>query len=209
MQGGSGGLWGAQGQAGGWSLAPLRSVYLHNNQLSNAGLPPDAFHGSEAVTTLSLSNNQLSYLPPSLPPSLERLHLQVHLLHLTPTLAPPPQNPFTSVLGDPSASSEFQQLEISFSESLLLARVGHKYSLSSFAKASSSITPLLKNFLWLPAAICPDPQSHSFLASQNNLISKVPRGALSRQTHLRELYLQHNQLTDSGLDATTFRWGLR
>ncbi|XP_037001415.2 podocan-like protein 1 [Artibeus jamaicensis] len=92
----------------------LRSVYLHNNQLSNAGLPPDAFHGSEAITTLSLSNNQLSYLPPSLPPSLERLHLQ------------------------------------------------------------------------------------------NNLISKVPRGALSRQTHLRELYLQHNQLTDSGLDATTF-----
>ncbi|ELK32048.1 Podocan-like protein 1 [Myotis davidii] len=92
----------------------LRSVYLHNNHLSNAGLPPDAFHGSEAVTTLSLSNNRLSYLPPSLPPSLERLHLQ------------------------------------------------------------------------------------------NNLISKVPRGALSRQTHLRELYLQHNQLTDSGLDATTF-----
>lgn len=43
--------------------------------------------------------------------------------------------------------------------------------------------------------------------SQDNLISKVPRGALSRQTHLRELYLQHNQLTDSGLDATAFRWG--
>lgn len=93
----------------------LRSVYLHNNQLSNAGLPPDAFRGSEAVATLSLSSNRLSYVPPSLPPSLERLHLQ------------------------------------------------------------------------------------------NNIISKVPRGALSRQTHLRELYLQHNQLTDSGLDATTFR----
>ncbi|XP_021570906.1 podocan-like protein 1 [Carlito syrichta] len=92
----------------------LRSVYLHNNQLSNAGLPLDAFRGSEAIATLSLSSNRLSYLPPSLPPSLERLHLQ------------------------------------------------------------------------------------------HNLISKVPRGALSRQTHLRELYLQHNRLTDSGLDATTF-----
>ncbi|XP_049733085.1 podocan-like protein 1 isoform X2 [Loxodonta africana] len=92
----------------------LRSVYLHNNQLSNAGLPPDAFLGSEAITTLSLSGNRLSYLPPSLPPSLERLHLQ------------------------------------------------------------------------------------------DNLISKVPRGALSRQTQLRELYLQHNRLTDSGLDNTTF-----
>ncbi|XP_075404179.1 podocan-like protein 1 [Tenrec ecaudatus] len=92
----------------------LRSVYLHNNQLSNAGLPPDAFRGSEAIATLSLSSNRLRYLPPSLPPSLERLHLQ------------------------------------------------------------------------------------------NNLIAKVPRGALSRQTQLRELYLQHNQLTDGGLDATTF-----
>ncbi|XP_047387828.1 podocan-like protein 1 isoform X1 [Sciurus carolinensis] len=101
-------------RAGGRSLAPLRSVYLHNNQLSNGGLPPDAFRGSDAITTLSLSSNRLSYLPPSLPASLEHLHLQ------------------------------------------------------------------------------------------NNLISKVPRGALSRQAQLRELYLQHNQLTDSGLDATTF-----
>nr|XP_003468194.2 LOW QUALITY PROTEIN: podocan-like protein 1 [Cavia porcellus] len=92
----------------------LRSVYLHNNQLGNSGLPSDAFRGSEAIATLSLSNNQLSYLPPSLPAALERLHLQ------------------------------------------------------------------------------------------NNLIAKVPRGALSRQTQLRELYLQHNRLTDSGLDATTF-----
>ncbi|XP_032744024.1 podocan-like protein 1 [Rattus rattus] len=92
----------------------LRSVYLHNNRLRNTGLPPNTFHGSEAITTLSLSSNQLRYLPPSLPASLERLHLQ------------------------------------------------------------------------------------------NNLISKVPRGALSLQTQLRELYLQHNQLTDSGLDATTF-----
>ncbi|XP_076562533.1 podocan-like protein 1 isoform X5 [Arvicanthis niloticus] len=92
----------------------LRSVYLHNNRLKNTGLPPNSFHGSEAITTLSLSSNQLSSLPPSLPASLERLHLQ------------------------------------------------------------------------------------------NNLISKVPRGALSLQTQLRELYLQHNQLTDSGLDAATF-----
>ncbi|KAL1784977.1 podocan 1 [Sigmodon hispidus] len=93
----------------------LRSVYLHDNRLSNTGLPPNTFHGSEAITTLSLSSNRLSYLPPSLPASLERLHLQ------------------------------------------------------------------------------------------NNLISRVPRGALSLQTQLRELHLQHNQLTDSGLDATTFR----
>ncbi|XP_032480979.1 podocan-like protein 1 isoform X3 [Phocoena sinus] len=96
------------------SLTQLQHIYVGHNKLNNAGLPPDAFHGSQAVVTLSLSSNRLSYVPPSLPSSLERLHLQ------------------------------------------------------------------------------------------NNLISKVPRGALSRQTHLRELYLQQNQLTDSGLHATTF-----
>lgn len=58
---------------------PCRSVYLHNNQLSNAGLPPDAFRGSPALTTLSLSSNRLHYVPPNLPTSLERLHLQVRL----------------------------------------------------------------------------------------------------------------------------------
>ncbi|XP_046540849.1 podocan-like protein 1 isoform X5 [Equus quagga] len=96
------------------SLTQLQHISVAQNKLGNAGLPPDAFRGSAAVATLSLSSNRLRYVPPSLPPALERLHLQ------------------------------------------------------------------------------------------NNLISKVPRGALSRQTHLRELHLQHNQLTDSGLDATTF-----
>lgn len=83
-------------------------MYLHNNQLSNAGLPPDAFHGSEAVATLSLSSNRLSYLPPSLPPSLERLHLQVPLPHLAIPTFPPPQGRLTSLLGEPSTSSQFQ-----------------------------------------------------------------------------------------------------
>lgn len=130
MQGGSGGLWGARGQAGGRSLAPLRSVYLHNNQLSNAGLPPDAFHGSEAVTTLSLSNNQLSYLPPSLPPSLERLHLQVPLLRLMAPLALPPQAPLNLSPGAPFHLLRIPAvrniLEISFFMFLPLAQVGHK-----------------------------------------------------------------------------------
>lgn len=72
------GGWCTQAEADSCSMALLRSVYLHNNRLSNTGLPSNAFRGSEAITTLSLSSNQLSYLPPSLPASLERLHLQVH-----------------------------------------------------------------------------------------------------------------------------------
>ncbi|XP_015275008.1 PREDICTED: podocan-like protein 1 [Gekko japonicus] len=92
----------------------LRSVYLHNNQLSNIGLPFDAFNGSDAVSTLILSSNLLTYLPQNLPPAVVRLHLQ------------------------------------------------------------------------------------------NNRISRVPKGALNRHWRLRELYLQNNNLTNDGLDPSTF-----
>jgi len=193
---------GGWGRAGGRSLAPLRSVYLHNNQLSNAGLPPDAFRGSEAVATLSLSSNQLSYVPPSLPPSLERLHLQVPLSARPPPRPHSPQGPAPRSWGTPCHPSSQKCLWV------LSSGMGSSQALSEQPCSKEHLVPYsgAPCGSLLPSAL--DLQSHSLLPSQNNLISKVPRGALSRQTHLRELYLQHNQLTDSGLDATTFRWGL-
>lgn len=115
-------------------------MYLHNNRLSNAGLPPDAFHGSEAVATLSLSSNRLSYLPPSLPPSLERLHLQVPL----PPLATPCSRLFRGrrgalyLLPIPVGRNLF--------ESHPLARVIHRCSLNSLAEVSSSSLPYSRAF---------------------------------------------------------------
>uniref|UniRef100_A0A8D2L8S6 Podocan like 1 n=1 Tax=Varanus komodoensis TaxID=61221 RepID=A0A8D2L8S6_VARKO len=93
----------------------LRSVYMHNNQLNNTGLPFDAFNGSDAVSTLILSSNRLTYLPQNLPRATVRLHLQ------------------------------------------------------------------------------------------NNRISRIPKGALSSQWRLRELYLQNNNLTnDDGAYGSLF-----
>ncbi|XP_062979695.1 podocan-like protein 1 [Elgaria multicarinata webbii] len=92
----------------------LRSVYMHNNQLNNTGLPFNAFNGSDAVSTLILSSNWLTYVPQNLPRATVRLHLQ------------------------------------------------------------------------------------------NNHISRVPKGALSSQWRLRELYLQNNNLSNDGLDPSTF-----
>lgn len=40
--------------------------------------------------------------------------------------------------------------------------------------------------------------------SQNNKLEKIPQGAFSELSGLRELYLQHNKLTNEGMDNETF-----
>uniref|UniRef100_A0AC11E1U0 Podocan n=1 Tax=Ovis aries TaxID=9940 RepID=A0AC11E1U0_SHEEP len=95
----------------------LRSVYLHNNKLADAGLPDSMFNGSSNVEILILSSNFLRHVPKHLPPALYKLHLK------------------------------------------------------------------------------------------NNKLEKIPPGAFSELSNLRELYLQNNHLTDEGLDNETF-WKL-
>lgn len=40
---------------------------------------------------------------------------------------------------------------------------------------------------------------------QNNKLEKIPSGAFENLPHLRELYLQNNLLSNSGMENTTFR----
>lgn len=60
-----------------------RSVYLHNNKLTDAGLPEDMFNGSSSLEVLIMSSNFLRSVPKNLPPALYRLHLKVS--HYSPT----------------------------------------------------------------------------------------------------------------------------
>lgn len=39
---------------------------------------------------------------------------------------------------------------------------------------------------------------------QNNKLEKIPKGAFSELSGLRELYLQNNKLTNEGMDNETF-----
>lgn len=54
-----------------------RSVYLHNNKLTDAGLPDHMFNASDGVGILIMSSNFLKYVPKNLPKGLFRLHLKV------------------------------------------------------------------------------------------------------------------------------------
>lgn len=60
-----------------WSL---RSVYLHNNKLTDAGLPDQMFNGSDNLEIITMSSNFLRVVPKNLPSTLYRLHLKVQCL---------------------------------------------------------------------------------------------------------------------------------
>lgn len=68
-----------------------RSVYLHNNKLTDTGLPDHMFNGSESLEVLTLSSNGLRVVPNNLPSSLYRLHLKVR--SLAPVLPPQSWSP--------------------------------------------------------------------------------------------------------------------
>lgn len=56
---------------------PHRSVYLHNNELTDSGLPVHMFNGSDNLEILTMSSNFLRVVPRYLPSTLYRLHLKV------------------------------------------------------------------------------------------------------------------------------------
>ena len=64
-------------------MVSRRSVYLHNNKLTDTGLPEYTFNGSDSLEILTMSSNFLRVVPRNLPSSLYRLHLKVwHLFAL-------------------------------------------------------------------------------------------------------------------------------
>ncbi|XP_044902688.1 podocan-like protein 1 isoform X2 [Felis catus] len=153
---------------------------LQNNQLQE--LPYNELSRLSSLRTLNLHNNLISSegLPDEAFESLTQLQ-HIYVAHNKLSVAPQ-FLPRSLRVADLAANQVTEIFPLTF---------GEKPALSLSSNRLSYVPPSL-------------PPSLERLHLQNNLISKVPRGALSRQIHLRELYLQHNQLTDSGLDATTF-----
>ncbi|TRY58218.1 hypothetical protein DNTS_008562 [Danionella cerebrum] len=63
----------------------LKSVYLHNNKLTDAGLPENMFNGSHNLEILIMSSNFLRYVPKGLPTTLYRLHMKNNKLEKIPS----------------------------------------------------------------------------------------------------------------------------
>uniref|UniRef100_A0A452GTX7 LRRNT domain-containing protein n=1 Tax=Gopherus agassizii TaxID=38772 RepID=A0A452GTX7_9SAUR len=165
--------------------ANLRSVYLHNNQLTNTGLPYDAFNGSDAVSTMILSSNQLSYLPQNLPPALVRLHLQNNRIARIPR----------------GALSSHWKLRELYLQNNNLSNKGMDPSTFSKLKSLEYLDLSNNNLSEIPAGF---PPNIVILHLGKNRIDSLPRDSLSRVRGLQYLLLQNNRLTAAGVHPDAF-----
>lgn len=163
-----------------------RSVYLHNNKLADAGLPDNMFNGSSNVEVLILSSNFLRHVPKHLPPALYKLHLKVGRGGVRRGTA----DPTARALGQGPAGEELRPT---------WAQVPTWVPSWWFPRLLSTPHP---EALTLPSVLL-TLSSLPFIP-QNNKLEKIPPGAFSELSSLRELYLQNNYLTDEGLDNETF-----
>uniref|UniRef100_A0A8C8SP73 Podocan like 1 n=1 Tax=Pelusios castaneus TaxID=367368 RepID=A0A8C8SP73_9SAUR len=165
--------------------ANLRSVYLHNNQLTNAGLPYNAFNGSDAVSTMILSSNQLSYLPQNLPHALVRLHLQNNHITRIPK-------------GALSSQGKLRELYLQNNN---LSNEGIDPSAFSKLKGLEYLDLSNNNLTEIPASF---PPGILILHLGKNRISSLPQAGLSRVRSLQYLLLQNNRLTAAGVHPDAF-----
>ncbi|KAM6469978.1 podocan-like protein 1 isoform 1-T1 [Liasis olivaceus] len=163
----------------------LRSVYLHNNHLNNTGLSFDAFNGSDAVSTLILSSNQLAYVPQNLPRGVVRLHLQNNHISRIPK-------------GALNSQGRLRELYLQ-NNNLSSEGLGH----STFSKLKSlEYLDLSNNNLTeVPAGL---PANIVILHLGRNCLKGLPPERLSRVRGLQYLLLQSNALTTSGVHPEAF-----
>nr|XP_044995219.1 podocan isoform X1 [Jaculus jaculus]XP_044995220.1 podocan isoform X1 [Jaculus jaculus]XP_044995221.1 podocan isoform X1 [Jaculus jaculus] len=164
----------------------LRSVYLHNNKLADAGLPDHMFNGSSNVEILILSSNFLRHVPKHLPRALYKLHLKNNKLEKIP----------------PGAFSELSNLRELYLQNNYLTDEGLDnetfWKLSSLEYLDLSSNNLSK----VPAGL---PRSLVLLHLEKNAIWSVGADVLTPIRNLEYLLLHSNQLRAEGIHPLAFQ----
>ncbi|PNJ53940.1 PODN isoform 4, partial [Pongo abelii] len=164
----------------------LRSVYLHNNKLADAGLPDNMFNGSSNVEVLILSSNFLRHVPKHLPPALYKLHLKNNKLEKIP----------------PGAFSELSSLRELYLQNNYLTDEG--LDNETFWKLSSLeyLDLSSNNLSRVPAGL---PRSLVLLHLEKNAIRSVDANVLTPIRSLEYLLLHSNQLQAQGIHPLAFQ----
>uniref|UniRef100_A0A8C9LA51 Podocan n=1 Tax=Pavo cristatus TaxID=9049 RepID=A0A8C9LA51_PAVCR len=157
----------------------LRSVYLHNNKLSDAGLPDNMFNGSNNVEILIMSSNFLKYVPKNLPPALYKLHLKV----MTPRLCIPLRLLIYCAFNCSYFPSHYYF-------------VHEKLSSLEYLDLSSNNLSQIPNGL---------PRNIVLLHLEKNAIKVIGRDVLTQIKNLEYLLLHNNKLKARGIHPSAFQ----
>lgn len=164
----------------------LKSVYLHNNKLTDAGLPEHMFNGSDRLEVLIMSSNFLRYVPRNLPSTLHRLHLKNNKLEKIPT----------------GAFNNLSNLRELYLQSNLLAN--HGMDNESFSQLSSleCLDLSNNNLSVVPKGL---PRSLVLLHLEKNSINSIPGDAMTHVRNLEYLLLHNNQLRSRSIHPAAFQ----
>lgn len=163
----------------------LKSVYLHNNKLTDAGLPEHMFNGSDSLEILIMSSNFLRYVPRNLPSALHRLHLKSNKLEKIP----------------PGAFDSLSQLRELYLQNNLLSNEGMDNETFSQLSSLECLDLSNNNLSVVPKGL---PRSLVLLHLEKNSIQSIPRDALSPIRNLEYLLLHNNKLRSRSIDPAAF-----
>nr|XP_020472627.1 leucine-rich repeat transmembrane protein FLRT2-like [Monopterus albus]XP_020472628.1 leucine-rich repeat transmembrane protein FLRT2-like [Monopterus albus]XP_020472629.1 leucine-rich repeat transmembrane protein FLRT2-like [Monopterus albus] len=160
-------------------------LYLHNNQINNAGFPVE-FHNLASVEMVYLYGNQLDEFPINLPKNTRVLHLQ--------------ENNIQTI--SKAALAQLTQLEELHLDDNSISTVGVEEG--AFREALSlKLLFLTKNHLSsVPIGL---PEDLKELRLDENRIAVIAEEAFQNVTRLQRLLLDGNLLTDEGIAPGTFR----
>ncbi|KAK6304687.1 hypothetical protein J4Q44_G00252730 [Coregonus suidteri] len=162
-----------------------KTLYLHNNQINNAGFPLE-FHHVASMETIYLYGNQLDEFPINLPKNVRVLHLQ--------------ENNIQTI--SRTALAQLLWLEELHLDDNSISTVGVEEG--AFREAVSlKMLFLTKNHLSsVPIGL---PEDLKELRLDENRIAVIAEEAFRNVTRLERLLLDGNLLTDEGVVPGTFQ----
>lgn len=162
----------------------FKVLYLHNNQINNAGFPME-LHNLVSVETVYLYGNQLDEFPINLPKNTRVLHLQ--------------ENNIQTI--SRAALAQLTRLEELHLDDNSISTVGVEEG--AFREALSlKLLFLTKNHLSsVPIGL---PEDLKELRLDENRIAVIAEEAFQNVTRLQRLLLDGNLLTDEGIAPGTF-----
>uniref|UniRef100_A0A8C5GF03 LRRNT domain-containing protein n=1 Tax=Gouania willdenowi TaxID=441366 RepID=A0A8C5GF03_GOUWI len=163
----------------------LRSVYLHNNKLTDAGLPLQLFNGSNNLEILTMSSNLLRAVPMNLPSSLYRLHLKSNTLENIPA----------------GAFDSLSNLRELYLQNNLLSNEGMDNETFSHLTSLECLDLSNNNLSVVPKGL---PRNLVLLHLEKNSIRSIPGDALTSVKSLEYLLLQNNLLRSRSIHPAAF-----